>query len=38
MVLPLTTVAGATAFTRTSGAISTASSRTRWLAAALLVS
>ena len=29
IVLPLTTVAGATAFTRTSGAISTASSRTR---------
>ena len=38
IVLPFTTVAGATAFTRTSGAISTASSRTRWLAAALLVS
>ena len=29
MVLPLTTVAGAIAFTRTSGAISIASSRTR---------
>ena len=29
IVLPFTTVAGATAFTRTSGAISTASSRTR---------
>ena len=38
MALPCTTVAGATPFTRTSGASSTASSRTRWLAAALLVS
>ena len=38
IVLPLTTVAGATAFTRTNGAISTANSRTRWLAAALLAS
>ena len=37
MALPLMTVAGATAFTRTSGDISMASSRTRWLAAALLV-
>ena len=38
IVLPFTTVAGATALTRTSGDISIASSRTRWLAAALLVS
>ncbi len=38
IVLPFTTVAGATAFTRTSGANSTASSRMRWLAAAFDVS
>src|ERR671927_325833 len=36
IALPWTTVAGATPFTRTSGASSIASSRTRWLAAALL--
>ena len=35
---PSSTVAGATPFTRTSGANATASSRTRWFAAALLVS
>ncbi|HEX8337119.1 MAG TPA: hypothetical protein VF621_10345 [Pyrinomonadaceae bacterium] len=38
IVLPLTTVAGATALTRTGGANSTAGSRTGWLAAASLVS
>ena len=35
---PSITVAGAMPFTRTSGAYATASSRTRWFAAALLVS
>ena len=35
---PFITVAGATPFTRTSGAYATANSRTRWFAAALLVS
>lgn len=38
MALPSTTVAGASPFTRTRGASSMASFRTRWLAAASLVS